>query len=51
MLCTAALESVEGRKGWVTAELRDRLGGELLCSARALFILAKKPAPQPDAGS
>lgn len=46
VVCTTSLESVDGRKGWVTAELRDRPGGELFASARALYVVAKKPMPQ-----
>ena len=33
---------------WVTAELRDRPGGVLYSSARALYVIAKKPMPQLD---
>jgi len=45
VVCTTSLESVEGRKAWVTAELRDRPGGQLYSSARALYVVAKKPMP------
>jgi len=45
VVCTTSLESVAGRKAWVTAELRDRPGGELYSSARALYVVAKKPMP------
>ena len=46
LLCTTSLESVHGRKGWLTAELRDRPGGELFSSARTLYLIAHSPPPQ-----
>ena len=45
-MCTTALESMNGRKGWATAELRDRPGGQLYSSARALYIIDRaSPLP------
>ncbi len=46
VLCTASLESVHRRKAWLTAELRDRPGGALFSSARALYLIANSPPPQ-----
>ena len=42
VVCTTALESVDGRKTWVTAELRDRPDGVLYASARALFVIPRQ---------
>mmetsp|Transcript_6221 Transcript_6221/g.13595 ORF Transcript_6221/g.13595 Transcript_6221/m.13595 type:complete len:288 (+) Transcript_6221:109-972(+) len=50
VVCSAQVESVQGRKIWVNAELRDQHGcGTLFATARALFVTPKKdaPAPQP----
>ena len=41
LLCTASLESVEGRKTWVRAEVAARPGGDLYASGRALFVIPK----------
>lgn len=47
VVCTTSLESVDGRKVWVRAELRDRPGGVLYSSARALFVIPRQiPAPE-----
>jgi hypothetical protein len=46
VVCTTSLESIEGRKGWVRAELRDCPDGELYASARALFVVPKKAMPE-----
>jgi len=50
VVCTTSLETVDGRKGWVTAELRDRPGGVLFCSARALYVMPKSPVPATGGG-
>lgn len=41
IICTARIASVEGRKIWTEAELRDRPGGTLYAVARALYVTAK----------
>lgn len=41
LVCTASLESLEGRKAWVVAEVMDRPGGVLYASGRALFVIPK----------
>lgn len=46
VVCTTSLESIEGRKGWVTAQLRDQPDGEVYAAARALFVVPKKPMPE-----
>lgn len=41
IICTARIASVEGRKIWTEAELRDRPGGMLYAAAKALYVTAK----------
>lgn len=46
VICTTTLESVEGRKVWVRAEMRDRPDGVLYSTARALFVIPRQiPVP------
>ena len=46
VVCTTSLESVDGRKMWVGAQLCDRLDGELYASARALFVVPRRAMPE-----
>jgi hypothetical protein len=41
ILCRAELESFEGRKLWMTAEMRDGPQGKVYATARALFVAPK----------
>ncbi|CAL8467714.1 g7252 [Coccomyxa elongata] len=41
LLCTASLQSLEGRKAWVLAEVLDRPGGTLYATGKALFVIPK----------
>lgn len=38
VLCTTKLESVEGRKLWMVAEVKDKPNGTTYATARALFV-------------
>lgn len=38
VLCSTRLESVEGRKLWMVAELKDKPNGTTYATARALFV-------------
>lgn len=38
LLCSAKLEKIEGRKLWMTAELKDSPDGIVYANAKALFI-------------
>ena len=49
LVCTASLESMEGRKAWVVAEVMDRPGGVLYASGRALFVIPKDKVGGPAA--
>lgn len=44
VVCSARLESVEGRKIWVVAEVADRPGGTVYASGRALYVTPKQAA-------
>ena len=41
LICSASLQSLEGRKAWVTAEVLDRPGGVLYATGKALFVIPK----------
>lgn len=42
LVCTASLQSLDGRKAWVLAEVSDRpLGGTLYATGKALFVIPK----------
>lgn len=43
ILCTSKLESCEGRKVWMTCEVKDGPSGKVYATARALFV---SPKPQ-----
>ena len=41
LMCTASLDSLDGRKAWVSAQVLDRPGGTLYATAKALFVIPK----------
>lgn len=41
VLCLANVESTEGRKLWMHAEMRDKPDGKVYATARALFVAPK----------
>ena len=41
VLCEAELESIDGRKMWMTARVQDRPGGKVYASSRALFVVPR----------
>uniref|UniRef100_A0A383VFX8 Thioesterase domain-containing protein n=1 Tax=Tetradesmus obliquus TaxID=3088 RepID=A0A383VFX8_TETOB len=45
VLCTAQVDSLEGRKIWVAADLTDPLQQTVYASSRALFVKPKAPVP------
>lgn len=42
IICTASLDSIEGRKTWVRAAVRDRPDGIEYAAGKALFVIPKK---------
>lgn len=38
VLCTARLEMIDGRKMWMTAEVKDQPNGTVYAAARGLFV-------------
>lgn len=51
IICTASLDSIEGRKTWVRATVRDRPDGVEYAAGKALFVIPKKhPLDQPSDG-
>lgn len=42
IICTARVESVEGRKAWISAEVMDRPGGLVYASGRALYVTPRQ---------
>lgn len=48
VLCTAEVESLEGRKLWMKATVRDGPEGTVFASARALFVSPKPREPSQD---
>lgn len=42
IICTASLDSIEGRKTWVRATVKDRPDGVEYAAGRALFVIPKK---------
>ena len=42
IICTASLDSIEGRKTWVRATVRDRPDGVEYAAGKALFVIPKK---------
>ncbi len=51
LVCTASLESMDGRKAWVTAEVVNRPGGSLYATGRALFVIPKDKMLPPSKAS
>lgn len=45
IICTARVESCEGRKIWVTADITDPSRQTVYASSRALFVKPKAPVP------
>ncbi len=41
LICTASLDSLDGRKAWVSAQVLDRPGGTLYATGKALFVIPK----------
>jgi hypothetical protein len=41
LVCTASLQSLDGRKAWVLAEVLDQPGGMLYATGKALFVIPK----------
>lgn len=42
IICTASLDSIEGRKTWVRAVVKDRPDGVEYAAGKALFVIPKK---------
>ncbi len=52
IICTASLDSIEGRKTWVTATVKDRPDGVEYAAGTALFVIPKKhPLDKPTDGA
>lgn len=51
LVCTASLQSMEGRKAWVLAEVLDRPGGTLYATGKALFVIPKDKMLPPSKAS
>ncbi len=50
IICTSKLESLEGRKTWVTATVSDQPNGQIYAVGKALFVVPKThPLDQPAA--
>lgn len=47
LICTASLDSLDGRKAWVSAQVLDKPGGTLYATGKALFVI---PKVKPKAG-
>ena len=47
LICTASLDSLDGRKAWVSAQVLDRPGGTLYATGKALFVI---PKVEPESG-
>jgi acyl-coenzyme A thioesterase PaaI-like protein len=45
IICTARIESCEGRKIWVTADITDPSRQTVYASSRALFVKPRSPVP------
>ena len=41
LLCETRVESMEGRKLWMKATVRDSPGGKVYATARALFVVPR----------
>ena len=42
IICTASLDSIEGRKTWVRATVKDKPDGDEYAAGKALFVIPKK---------
>ena len=42
IICSASLDSIEGRKTWVRATVKDRPDGVEFAAGKALFVVPKK---------
>lgn len=52
IICTASLDSIEGRKTWVRATVKDRPDGVEYAAGKALFVIPKKhPLDKPTDGA
>ncbi|KAL0049898.1 hypothetical protein WJX82_000211 [Trebouxia sp. C0006] len=52
IICTASLDSIEGRKSWVRATVKDRPDGVEYAAGKALFVIPKKhPLDKPTDGA
>ena len=51
IICTASLDSIEGRKTWVRATVKDKPDGVEYAAGKALFVIPKKhPLDRPSDG-
>lgn len=41
LICTASLDSLDGRKAWVSAQVLDKPSGTLYATGKALFVIPK----------
>ena len=41
VLCEAELESIDGRKLWMRATVRDKPDGKVFATSRALFVVPR----------
>lgn len=52
IVCTASLDSIEGRKTWVRATVKDKPDGVEYAAGKALFVIPKKhPLDKPGDGA
>ena len=52
IICTASLDSIEGRKTWVRATVKDRPDGLEYAAGKALFVIPKThPLDKPSDGA
>lgn len=52
IVCTASLDSIEGRKTWVRATVKDRPDGLEYAAGKALFVIPKThPLDKPSDGA
>jgi hypothetical protein len=45
IMCSAEVESVDGRKIWVSARVTDPTGATVFADSRALFVKPREPVP------
>lgn len=52
IICTASMDSIEGRKTWVSATVKDKPDGVVYAAGKALFVIPKKhPLDHPTDGA